>query len=80
MFTENDNPYQAPAASGKGKYDWTLAKRVFLAVSMLTIFYLLCSGVGAWNEFRHINPNRTNVKNQLVDFFTGWNTPPAEAR
>ena len=67
----NENPYLSPVVSGKGEYDWTLAKRMFIAFAAMAGFYLLCSGVMSWQSFSEVPTNqyRSPVE-QVQSFFT----------
>jgi hypothetical protein len=73
MFDVNDNPYRAPVVSGMGEYDWTLAKRIFVAASALAIVYLLASAVGLWTSFRS-DPNHRHepVLATVAEFVGDW--------
>ena len=74
---ESENPYLSPVVSGKGEYDWTLFKRVFMWFAFMSIFYLLCSGVASWQAFSKVPTNqyRSPVE-QVQSFFTDWSQKP----
>jgi hypothetical protein len=73
MF-DNDNPYAAPPCSGKGEYDWTLAKRMFLAFSAVAAMWLIPTAYGSWQLFRKANVNQDKpVIQQVIDVATDWN-------
>ena len=73
MFNDFDNPYASPADSLDGHYDWSLAKRMFLAVSLLACFCLLCNAVvlyGSWSAGQ-FEPGTTWV-DQLKNLMLDW--------
>jgi hypothetical protein len=70
----SDNPDATSVASGKGWYDWTLAKRMFLAFAALAAVYLLPTAYGSWQLFRRANVNYDKpVIQQVIDVATDWN-------
>lgn len=71
----NDNPYQPPCDSSDGHYDWSLSKRVFLAFSLITIWYLLISGIVTWKEYSASRSLRT-PREQIESFFLNWKADP----
>lgn len=70
MFTGNDNPYRAPAASGKGEYDhslfWRLVKIVwcFIVAAMLFDAFLFVSSP------KFSNSRSEPVSSIIAEFFT----------
>lgn len=68
---ESENPYLSPVVSGKGEYDWTLFKRVFMWFAFMSIFYLLCDVVIIWQAFdrAQIDANHTILENAEAFLF-----------
>ena len=74
------NPYQSPSDSVPGRYDWTLAKRFFLSLSLLLILILSCVSIDLWRNFKSsllVGPpgQERTVGEQidaLPDFFLDW--------
>lgn len=72
MF-DNDNSYAAPPCSGKGEYDWTLAKRIFVAFSVLTAVYMLPGAIGSYQLFTRLQSYQGHTIWQKAEsFFTDW--------
>lgn len=71
MFDEN--PYQSPVVSGKGEYDWTLAKRIFVVIAVLAFSYLIPAAVGSWQLYsRGMLHNSKPIVQRVIDFCSDW--------
>lgn len=70
---QDQNPYHSPAGSGKGLYDWTLAKQAAAWVAAIAIGYLAIGAIGSWDSFRR-DPNHRHepLLNTIVEFATDW--------
>jgi len=69
----DENPYQSPESSERGEYDWSLAKRILLVVSLLAIWYLACDVVLIWNSWNEgqLNPDQSlfdRARNMMFDW------------
>jgi len=70
---ESENPYLSPVVSGKGEYDWTLFKRVFMWFAFMSIFYLLCDLFVIWDSWdARTLPSDSTPLEQIKAFFFGW--------
>jgi hypothetical protein len=70
---QDHNPYTSPGEGGEGGYDWTLAKRMWMAFASLAIVYLLASAVGSWQVFRaDCNHRHEPALHTVAEFFTDW--------
>jgi hypothetical protein len=73
MFDVNDNPYQSPVVSCKGEYDWTLAKRIFVAFAVLAAVYMLPGAIGSYQAFNRLSSYQGHTILQKVgSFLTDW--------
>jgi hypothetical protein len=71
LFTEN--PYQSPADSSTGYYDWTLAKQAFVACSMIAILYLVALSLSLWQTWDGATlPATATSMEKLKAFFIDW--------
>ena len=72
-MSENENPYASPSESWTGEYDWTLAKRMFLAFAALAGVYLLIDAVVIWQSWDgRTLPSDATLIEQVKAFFFGW--------
>ena len=69
----NDNPYQSPADTSKGRYEWPLWRRILYSLLVLLIVYCTSAVSGAWLVY-HKSGWATGkpVSEQVVKFFTDW--------
>jgi hypothetical protein len=70
------NPYQSPRCCDRGRYDWTLAKRIAVTVAVIIAGY----GIGAmgvsWVSYqKKASVRGVGTLEQLKGFFVDWRRP-----
>jgi len=68
------NPYAPPVDRRKGRYDHSLAKRIFYAVAAIAGVYLLASAVASWQVWScspQSDHNQSIIK-QIGAFLLDW--------
>lgn len=68
----NDNPYQSPACSTKGLYEWPLWRRIIYAVLAISIVYLLCGAAASWQLYSRVTPEDATIAEKVQAFVTDW--------
>ena len=68
----DENPYQSPESSDRGEYDWSLAKRMFIAGAALMFAYLVPATIVTWRSFQRPLKHETTILEQVKCFMFDW--------